>query len=338
MQTIIFFDTKEHEKSLIENALKDKFNLIFNDYSLLPGVELDEQTKNVEIISVFTSSRLSSEVLSQFNNLKLIAARSVGFSHIDIDYCKSKNIKVVNTPHYGDYTVAEYSFALLLSLVRKINEAQTNLKAGEVNKEYFGVELFNKKIGIIGLGGIGSKALKIAKGFSMDVMIYDVFKNEELQKEYGFKYVDVDYLCENSDIISLHAPATKENYHLINEERISKMKDGVIILNTARGELIDTQALYNALSTKKIAGAGLDVLECEEGMAKSCNYLGDNLCEDVECMKKTLTNHRLLYLPNVIATPHSAYDTIEAVNRIIEMTTKNIISFCDNNTVTNNVY
>lgn len=337
MQNIIFFDTKESEKSHIENELSDKFYLTFYDYSLLQNVELDENTKNAQIISVFTSSRLTAEVLSKFNNLKLIAARSVGFSHIDIEYCKAKGIKVVNTPHYGDYTVAEFSFGLLLSLVRKIGEAQNNLKIGEVNKEYSGIELFNKKIGIIGLGGIGSKALKIAEGFSMEVLVYDVFKNEKLQKEYNFEYVDVDYLCENSDIISLHAPATKNNYHLINDDRISKMKNGVIIVNTARGELIDSQALYRALLNKKIAGAALDVLECEEGMAKSCNYFADSFCEDTECMKKTLTNHKLLNLPNVLATPHTAYDTKEAEKRIIEMTLKNIVAFYNNTDIENEV-
>lgn len=337
MENVIFFNLKEYEKSFIENKLSDKFGLTFYEHSLLPDTILDEYAKNAQIISVFTSSRLTAQVLSQFPKLKLIAARSVGFSHIDIEYCRSKNIQVVNTPHYGDYTVAEFSFGLLLSLIRKISEAQANLKAGEVSKEYFGVELFNKKIGIIGLGGIGSKALKIAKGFSMEILAYDVFKNADLQKEYGFEYVDIDYLCENSDIISLHAPATKDNYHLINNDRIAKMKDGVIIVNTARGELIDTKALYDALITNKIAGAALDVLECEEGMAKSCNYFEDSFCEDTDCMKKTLINHRLLYLPNVIATPHAAYDTKEAVSRILEITTNNILEF-NNGNIENGVY
>lgn len=337
MENAIFFDIKEHEKPFIQKTLSDKFNLKFYDYSLTSGVELDEHTKNASIISVFTSSLLTKDVLSQFYNLKLIACRSVGFSHIDLEYCKSKNVRVVNTPHYGDYTVAEFSFGLLLSLVRKVSEAQNNLKAGELHKEYYGMELFNKKIGIIGLGGIGSKALKIAKGFSMDVLVYDLFKNEELQKEYGFKYVDIDYLCENSDIISLYAPATKENYHLINEDRISKMKDGIIIVNTARGELIDSQALYNALLKKKIGGAALDVLECEEALSRTCETYKNGFCDDTECMKRTLINHKMLFLPNVIATPHAAYDTREAIARILEMTVNNIIAFGLNNNIENQV-
>lgn len=337
MENAVFFDIKEPEKDFIQGILADKFNLKFYDYSLAPGVELDEYTKNASILSVFTSSRLTDEVLSQFHNLKLIACRSVGFSHVDLEYCKAKNIRVVNTPHYGDYTIAEFSFGLLMSLVRKIGEAQNNLKSGILHQEYFGMELFNKTIGIIGLGSIGSKALKIAKGFSMKVLAYDIYKNEDLKKEYEFEYTDLDYLCKNSDIISIYAPATKENYHLINEDRISNMKDGVIIVNTARGELIDSQALYNALLKNKIGGAALDVLECEEALAKTCMSSKNGFCDDMDCMKKTLINHKMLLLLNVVATPHSAYDTREAVSRILEITINNIIAFSTNNTQ-NEVY
>ncbi len=327
MQSIIFFDAKEYETNQFTSKLGSEFELVFHREPLLLGTSLDEKTKNTQILSVFTSSRLTEEVLSQFTNLKLIATRSVGYSHIDTEYCKSKGIMVVNTPHYGDYTVAEFSFALLLNLVRKIFEAQSDLKSGVIDNQYFGVELFNKKIGIIGLGGIGSKALKIANGFSMEILAYDPYPNKELQEKYGFEYVDLDYLCENADIISLFAPATSQNYHLINADRIAKMKDGVIIVNTARGELIDTHALYQALLDKKVAGAALDVLECEEALSKRCVYLKNEMCFDESCLKRTLINHILLTLPNVIATPHSAYDTKEAVDRIIGMTISNFNSF-----------
>ena len=337
MENIVFFDAKEYETKEFQNKLGDDFVLEFNNKPLLPGTKIDEPTKNTKILSVFTSSRLTEDVLNQFPNLQLIATRSVGYSHIDTNYCKNKGITVVNTPHYGDYTVAEFAFTILLNLVRKVFNAQEDLKAGIVDNQYFGVELFNKKIGIIGLGGIGSKALKIASGFSMEILAHDPYQNKDLKEKYDFEYTDVDYICENADIIALFAPSTPENYHLINAERISKMKKSVVIVNTARGELIDTQALYNALLDNKIAGAALDVLECEEALAKSCVYFKDDVCNDVKCIKNTLINHKLLTLPNVIVTPHAAYDTKEAVNRIIDMTVTSFKDFKNQNELKNKV-
>lgn len=334
MRDAIFFDVKEAEKSSLK-ALSDKYNLRFESYSLLPDTEINDSMKEATVLSVFTSSRLTAGVLSKFKNLKLVSTRSVGFSHIDIEYCKEHNIKVVNTPHYGDYTVAEFSFALLLNLVRKVSQANLNLRAGDASNDYPGMELFNKTIGIIGLGGIGSKAVKIAHGFSMKILGYDIYENEQLKNEFCVEYVDVDYLCKNSDIISLHAPAKKENYHLIDEKRIESMKDGVVILNTARGELIDTQALYEALLNGKVKGAALDVLECEEAMSDACPYSHYGDCEDINCLRKTLINHKMLQLPNVIVTSHIAYDTNEAVKRILDMTVDNISDFYDGKVLKN---
>ncbi len=337
MNKIIFFDTKVYEKGFLESSLSPDFELVFNSESLMPTSDISSEIVNAEIISVFTSSRLTAEVLSKFANLKLIATRSVGFSHIDVEYCKANGIKVVNTPHYGDHTIAEYSFGLLLSLVRKIYHAEQDMKNGIVNNQYFGMELFNKKIGIIGLGSIGSKAMKIAKGFSMEVLAFDPYPNKQLQEQYGFEYVDIDHLCKNADIISLYAPATPQNYHLLNEDRLNSMKDGVVIVNTARGELIDTEALFKSIIDKKVAGAALDVLECEEALANNCVYIKDHSCSDATCLRKTLINHKLLALPNVIVTPHSAYDTREAVDRIIEITVDNIVNFNSGQSVTNSV-
>ncbi len=337
MNKIIFFDSKEYERAFFESTLSKEFELVFINESLYPETTLDESILETEILCVFTSSRLTKEVLSKFKNLKLIATRSVGYSHIDVEYCKSNGIKIANTPRYGDYTIAEYSFGILLSAVRKISKAQNDVKAGLINQHYFGTELFDKTIGIVGLGSIGSKALKIAKGFSMNVIAFDLYKNEALQKEYDFEYVDIDYLCKNSDIISLYAPSTKDNYHLINKERIETMKDGVIIVNTARGELIDSQALYNALIDNKVAYAALDVLECEEALAKNCRYIKDSSCGDPTCLRRSLINHKLLTLPNVVVTPHSAYDTKEALDRIIEMTINNIEMFNRGQEIKNSV-
>ncbi len=261
MKTIIFYDIKQYEREFFEKELADKYNLLFNENELLPDSEVNHIESNAEVISVFTASRLTKETLEKFQNLKLILTRSVGFSHIDLDYCKERNIIVANTPHYGDYTVAEFSFGILLNLVRRICYGTNELKQGDMYPETFGMELYDKTIGIIGTGSIGSKAVKIAKGFSMNIICYDVNHNEELEKEFNIKYSDLDTLCKLSDVITLHAPLTPNSYHLLNKEKFDLMKENVIIVNTARGELIDTEALYNALLDKKIKGAALDLLE-----------------------------------------------------------------------------
>lgn len=333
MYTIIFYDTKQYERDFFEQELFDKFNIEFKDFELLPETELSYVEGNAEIISVFTASRLTKETLEKFSNLKLILTRSVGYSHIDIDYCNSKNIIVANTPHYGDYTVAEFSFGILLNLIRRICYGVSELKQGDMYPETFGMELYDKTIGVIGTGSIGTKTIKIAKGFSMNVMCYDILKNTDIENEFNVKYVDLETLCKLSDVISLHAPLTTATYHIINAEKIKLMKENVIIVNTARGELIDTEALYHALLDGKIKGAALDVLEFEDTISNK--RPGSDL--NLKNLRTSLINTKLLNLDNVIATPHIAYDTKEAVNRILDTTLKNLFEFVEGSNVKNKV-
>ncbi len=333
MDTIVFYDIKQYEQIFFEKELFDKFNLDFKTTELLPDSDLSYMEENAPVISVFTSSRLTGETLRKFKNLKLILTRSVGYSHIDTDYCKENNILVANTPHYGDYTVAEYSFGILLNLIRRICFGERELKNGDMYPETLGMELFDKTIGIIGTGSIGSKAIKIAKGFSMNVICYDVFENPEIEKEFKIKYVDLNTLCKLSDIITLHAPLNGASYHLIDEKKLALMKENAIIVNTARGELIDTEALYNALLDKKIKGAALDVLEFEETIQNK--RPGENI--NLKNLRTSLINNKLLNLDNVIATPHIAYDTKEAVDRILNLTLCNLYEFVNNEKVKNQI-
>lgn len=333
MQTIIFYDTKQYERDFFEKELYNKFNCVFKEEELTPESDLSNIESDSEIISIFTASRLTKETLSKFNNLKLILTRSVGYSHIDTEYCEENNIKVANTPHYGDYTVAEYSFGILLNLIRHICYGQNKLKMGDMYPETFGMELFNKTIGIIGTGAIGSKSVKIANGFSMNIICCDINENIETEKKYNAKYVDLDTLCKLSDIIMLHTPLTTSSYHLIDENKISLMKENAVIVNTARGELIDTEALYDALLDNRIKGAALDVLEYEETISNK--RPGEHI--NLKNLRTSLINSKLLNLKNVIATPHIAYDTKEAVNRILEMTLTNIDEYINGKEITNKV-
>jgi D-lactate dehydrogenase len=218
--------------------------------------------------------------------------------------------------------------------MRKVSLAYSELKQGYINLEkYRGHDLFGKTIGIIGTGAIGRYTAKIAYGFGMKILSYDPFPNEELRESVGAEYVELDRLYRESDIISIHAPSRKENFHMVNAEAFSMMKDGVIIINTARGEIMDTNALYNALKSGKVAGAGLDVLECEEIIANEELFLSKIDCVDKECLEKTLLNHRLLEMPNVMVTPHIAFDTIEAVHRILQTTINNINGYIQGNII-----
>lgn len=326
----VFFDVKPYEEDFLNNNIpkeckytltKDSFNGNFPD---------------AEIISVFTSSKVPGDILKTMPNLKLIATRSTGFNNIDLEYCKMAGVKVVNVPKYGEVTVAEFAFALLLNVVRKISQSYDALKLGKVNLHgSIGMDLLGKTIGIIGTGSIGCYTAKIAHGFGMKILSYDPYPRKDIEEIFGVKYVELDKLLKKSDIISLHAPSTKENFHMINDEAFHKMKDGVIIINTARGEIMDTNALYRALQSGKVAGAGLDVLECEEIIAQEDRYLVNIDCLQKECLEKTLINHKLLDMPNVVITPHIAFDTKEAIERILSTTIENIKGYLKGEVINN---
>lgn len=327
MNKVIFYDIKENEIEYIKKFCDQKY-----DYELIPEPlddksEITQERQNAEVISCFTFSRVDANVLQKFSNLKLIALRSVGFDHIDIDYCKKHNIQVVNSLGYGNNTVAEFAFGLIFDVTRKIARAYMNLRNEHLDNDvYTGFELKNKNLGVIGTGAIGAEVIRIAKGFGMNVLAYDLYPKKELEEKYEVKYMTLNELLSSSDIITLHAPLTKDNFHLIDEEKISLMKPHAVMVNTARGELIDSKALYEALSENRIFGAGLDVLEAENILTNpeskwDFDYMNnDNI-------RQTLINERLLKLHNVVITPHIAYNTKEAQDRILNITMNNIDSF-----------
>ena len=336
MKKIIYFDVEEYEKEFLIKSNEGKFDYRLIESPLNNLLKIEDDLKNAEIISVFTTSRVTKEVLEKFPNLNLIALRSVGFNHIDLDYCNDHNIVVENTPNYGNKSVAEFAIGLMLDVCRKITNAYAKYKEMQIFPQCLvGEELGGKTVGVIGLGAIGSEFARLAHGLDMNILGYDLYQNEELIKKYNVKYTNFDELLAESDFISLHTPLTKENYHMFDEAAFKKMKSSAILINTARGELIDTQALYNALSQKSIKGAGLDVLESEETISDP-DYLVDINRLNKFTLKQTILNTRLLQLDNVIITPHVAYNTTEAINRILQTTINNINSFIDG-VVDNNI-
>ena len=272
--------------------------------------------------------------MKKFEHLKLITTRSTGYDHIDIGYCKENGIDVANVPSYGENTVAEHALMLLLALMKRLPEAEERVKQNSFTPAGLtGKDLKGKTIGIVGVGHIGQYMIRYAKGLEMTVLAYDKYPSEELSSELGFTYTSLENLFNNSDIISLHLPYNDSTRHVVNRSSIEKMKDGAVLINTARGGLIETDALFDALRSGKVGGAGLDVLEEESFLSEELELLHSDKHEGVD-FKVALENHMMSYLPNVIITPHNAFNTKEALERIIATTIKNILCYsqgsCDN--------
>ena len=321
----IFNEIIKGEQEVLEKFFKNDETLYFKEKLSLKNINL---VKDVEIISVFTNSMVNKEIIDLLPNLKFINTSSTGFDHIDVDYCRNKGIKVANVPAYGSITVAEFTFALLLTLSRKIYDAYDHLKEdGDFNIiPLRGFDLRGKTLGV-GTGKIGKNVIKIAKGFGMNVVACNLQIDLDFAKEFDFEYKDFLEVIAQADILTLHVPYSKENHHLINKENISKMKRGIYIINTARGELIDTDALIWGLQEGIIAGAGLDVLEGERQLKEETEILSSNIPQKQRNYKTLLEDHILIDMPNVIVTPHIAYYSKEAEEAIIKTTIENIQGF-----------
>ncbi len=282
-----------------------------------------------EIVSTFIYSKVDREVLSGLPNLKLIATRSTGFDHVDWEYCNEHDIRIANVPTYGKNTVAEHAFALLLALSHRIVDGVSKTRGGEFSPEGLrGFDLMDKTLGVIGTGDIGEHAIQIANGFGMRVLAFDVKPREQLLNRLSFEYADMDTVLSRSDIITVHVPANPKTKDLISEEQFEKMKDGVVLINTSRGSVVNIQALSRALEKKKVAAAGLDVLPEEKTIREEKQVLKKVYEQDDEStIKRLLADNVLLKMDNVIITPHTAFNTTEAVQRILSTTYDNINSF-----------
>ncbi len=288
-------------------------------------IDLDK-IGDAHIISVFIYSNLDASVLRQLPSLRMIATRSTGYDHIDMAYCRERNIVVSNVPSYGANTVAEHAFALLLSLSRNIYQARERTLHNDFSFHGLqGFDLMGKVLGVIGTGQIGEHVIRIAKGFEMQVLAYDPHQDVAGSQQLGFEYVDFDALLTRSDVISLHCPLTAQTQHLIGMHAFKKMKKGVYLINTARGGLIDTEALLWALDEEIVAGAGLDVLEEEEAVREERELLSGRF--DGHKLQAVLRNHILSKHEQVIITPHIAFNSREAVERILETTLENISAY-----------
>jgi D-lactate dehydrogenase len=282
--------------------------------------------RGAEILSVFIYSAVSAKLLRRLPRLRFVATRSTGFDHIDLAACRKRRITVSNVPSYGENTVAEHTFALILALSRNIHKAYVKTIKGDFSLEGLqGFDLKGKTLGVVGGGHIGLHVIKMAKGFGMEVLVHDVRKNVFLSEVLDFRYVPLETLLRRSDIVSLHVPHLPSTHHLMNRRAFALMKRGCLLINTARGGLVETEALVWALDQGIVGGAGLDVLEGEELVKEERQLLSKDFPK--EKLATALRNHILLHRENVVITPHIAFDSREALSRILETTVSNIAGF-----------
>ncbi len=320
---ILVFDADQAVRDAFSAALPG-YDIAYADGTVSP--EILEAHRDAETISLFVASSLRKEHIALLPNLKCIAARSTGVDHIDTVAARERGIVVCNVPSYGARTVAEFTFALLLALARRLPEAanQVRQQGNFQTRALEGFDLFGKTIGVVGTGAIGKNVVKIAQGFGMHVLMSDPFPTPAIETGNA-RYVPLNDLLLRSDIVTLHVPLTPENRHLLNRDAFAKMKRGVYIINTARGELIDTAALLDALKEGPVAGAALDVLEEERALKDEIELVKGS--ESINMLKDIIRDHVLIDMPRVIVTPHIAFFSREAYGEILSTTARNIVNF-----------
>ncbi|MGC8765408.1 MAG: 2-hydroxyacid dehydrogenase [Brevinematia bacterium] len=327
---ILFYDSKPYDIEYFEANNKEYgYELKFFKEKL--DTETVLLANGYNVVCLFVNDDVNEKVIKKLKeyNIELIALRCAGYNNVDLKSALNERIHVVRVPAYSPYAVAEHTVALMLTLNRKIHKAY--LRTRELNfsiNGLLGFDMHGKTVGVIGTGQIGKVVIQILNGFGMKIIAYDLYRDEDFARKANFEYVGLDGIYSESDIITLHCPLTPETKYIINKDSISKMKDGVMIINTSRGKLIDTRALIDGLKSGKIGGAGLDVYE-EESDYFFEDYSTQILTDDVLA--------RLLTFPNLIITSHQAFFTKEALTNIAKTTLQNIKDFYDGKPLKNEV-
>lgn len=285
---------------------------------------LDELVE-ARVLSTFINSAVTESELERMPALELIATRSTGYDHIDADACTRRGIAIANVPTYGENTVAEHAFAMILALSRRLLEAERRGRRGNFDLEGLqGFDLKGRTLGVVGAGRIGLHVIRIGRAFDMEVLAFDPNPEPIIADVLDFAYVALDELLERSHVVSLHAPAVPATRHMIDAAALARMREGAILVNAARGDLIDTPALVEALSSGRLGGAALDVFEGEREVAEEQILLSEGRDPGI----RAALGRRLLADRNdVILTPHNAFDSIEAVERIAATTVANIVAW-----------
>jgi len=315
---------EEWEKRFLRSRLKGhKLKFLSEEIT----AQNASKVKDADVLAVFVYSQITKQVLGKLKNLKMIATMSTGFDHIDLTECTKQNILVCNVPTYGENTVAEHAMALMLAVSRRIVEGVMRTKQGIFDSEGLrGFDLKEKTLGVIGTGNIGTHVCQYGVAFGMKVIANDKYPNKERAKEVGFTYVSKEKLFKSADVISLHVPLLPATRHMIDKKAIAKMKQGVVLINTARGSLIETGDVLRGLKSGRIGWYAADVLEEECALRDELEVLHPQY--QMKCDPQAmLEDHLLMQSERVLITPHNAFNSVEALKRILSTTVENVRAF-----------
>ena len=330
MERIVFFGAKSYDRESF-NKVNEKFGFELKYFKAHPTLDNVSLTQGATAVCVFVNDPVNADIVRAMaeHGVKLIALRCAGYNNVDLQAAAEVGIRVVRVPAYSPHAIAEYALALMLAADRHIPRAVTRTRDGNFSLQgLLGFDLYGKTLGVIGTGKIAKVLVRMLSGFGMTILGYDPYPDEEFALVNAMQYVTLDELFQRSDIITLHCPLTPETRYVINAESIAKMKDGVMIVNTGRGQLIDTNALIEGLKSRKIGSAALDVYE-EEG-----NYFYEDT-SDAVIVDDTLA--RLLSFNNVYVTSHQAFFTREALHNIANTTLRNVKDFVEGKSLINEV-
>lgn len=316
---IAFFDTKSYDKPSFEKY-GQMYGVKFKYFETKLNTDTVDLAKGFDGVCAFVNDTINEEVINRLHSMgvTVLALRCAGFNNVDMKYAYGK-LHVLRVPAYSPYAVAEHAIALLLTSIRRIHKAY--IRSRDFNFSLNGLagfDLHGKTVGVIGTGKIGRVFIDICRGFGMKVLAYDKYPAKEIDNGDTVRYVSLDEIFANSDIISLHCPLMEDTYHIIDSNALGKCKKGVVIINTSRGALVDAEALLAEIKSRKVGAACLDVYEEESDL-----FFEDNSGHILE--DDTLA--RLISMPNVIVTSHQAFLTEDALENIAETTVKNIVNF-----------
>ena len=340
---IYFVETESGEEEFFSDALKE--------YDLRFASDLAEVGEDAEILSTFINSKIDADFLAAHPRLRFIATRSQATDHLDLETCRKRGVQVANVVNQSDTTVAEHTFALILATSRRLREFMTKPKDNHFSYQRTrAFDLAGKTLGIVGMGRVGRRVATLAEAFQMKVIASDVKESAAVAKTFHFEFVPHEELFRRAHIISLHAPLTPETYHIVNLETLALCRPGVIIINTARGSLIETAALVEALDNGRVGGAGLDVLQDERVLRESASHIiSGNIVEHLRSdalaheardadrireVQELMLGDSVLSRANVVFTPHVAFNSAEAVEHLREGTAENIRAFITGTPIT----
>ena len=335
----------------VENEAKALFEEAFAEHEVSFVDRLNRVPDDTEILSVFITEKIDDSFLDDHPLIRLIATRSTGCDHIDLDVCERRGVGVANVGNYGENTVAEHTFALILALSRRLKDSERAVRTGRFSRERLrGFDLRGKTLGVVGAGRVGLHVIRIAAGFGMRVIAYDEKPHAFYSELLDFHYASFEELMRKSDVISLHLPLSPTTRHMINREALALCRPGLLLINTARGGLVDSGALIEALDSGQVAGVGLDVLEDERVFrGGATQILSEKIAERVRSsvgtmiretsaqrvaeFSKLVAHHRLLNRPEVVLTPHVAFNSYEAMERLTGITVENINAYLEGHAV-----